>query len=137
MLILKSKKIWKLPPPKPDLFLHELILWISIIRNYEIKSTFISKHFKNKRKCENCPHQRKWQQIFIEKRDFWDLKILRMKIWRIEIIWKTRIWKIIGKLGFRKLFFLKARMKKWKSDTWPKGGHAYVHKWERWWGITM
>ena len=37
------------PPPKPCFILHELIPWISIIWNYGIGSTLISKHFKIKR----------------------------------------------------------------------------------------
>ena len=43
--------------------------------------------------------RRKWWQVFIEKRNFRDLKFEELKLFE-----KTRIWKIIGKLGFGKLF---------------------------------
>ena len=57
---------------------------------------------------------------FIEKWIFGNLikKTLRIKNWRVGIIWKTRIWKIICKLGFGKLFS-KSEMKKWKMTRGP------------------
>ena len=100
------RKSHMLGPTKTRFIFAYFYLINSIILNYGIKFTLISKHLKIKENVKWCLSERKWQLILLKKIGFLvSLKTLRMKNWRIKIIWKTRIWKIIWKLEFGKLFF--------------------------------
>ena len=125
-----KKHHWCWAPTKAQF----IFAWInsinSIIWNYKIKFMLILKHFKKiKENAKWCLSERKWLQIWLENGFLGPKKNLRMKNWRDEIIWKTRIWKNYLQTRFWKIIF-KIRdeeMEEWHvaQMLYAKGGHAW------------
>ena len=120
---------WCWAPTKALLLLLLLFFaWInsinSIIRNYGIWSTLISKHFKIKRsmkKMKKSLPKRKMATKILLIMEPWNLK--RLSRWKAWVIWnylKIRIYPTIHKVEFRKFIFkIKEEGMIWES-TWPK-----------------
>ena len=76
------------PPPKPI----SIFAWIDFISsinwNYKIEFMFYFKNILKSEKLQKLHAEERWQQIFIGKWDFWDLKIPKRKYERIGVIWK-------------------------------------------------
>ena len=85
-----------------------IFAWINFVNsiawNYKIEFMFILKHFKKSWKLWKLLAEENGSK-FDWKWDFWDLKTLRMKILETWNYLKTRIGKIIYKMGFGKNYF--------------------------------
>ena len=103
------------PPPKPNSLLYELIPWISIIWNYGIWSTLISKHFKI-REVMKVAYRREMAASFIKNRILEPKEDLRMKDEEIEIIWKSEFIKLFTKWSSRNSFS-KTEKGEWEKMT--------------------
>ena len=57
------------PPRKPNLLLHKLISWISLLEIMKFIHAYF-KTFKNHERCENGLSNRKWQPILLKEMGF-------------------------------------------------------------------
>ena len=89
------------PPPKPNSFSYELIPWISIIWNYGIWSTLVSKHFKIKRsmkKMKRLAKEENGNQNFIKSGTLAPKGAFGMNsLGWFEIIWESEFIKLFTK----------------------------------------
>ena len=126
-----------------------ILAWINsinfIIRNYGIKFSFILKHFRKQKNCENCmPKGNMATKIYWKKR-LWNLRGSKDEGGELKFIWKSKFeelftkWKLKNYFWGMRVWEIIFFLNRWKEElrrthgqsSMPEGGHT-IHALEVW-----